>query len=86
MTLPPEESGGTESETYPRYINRTDRRTYSEVKTEVKKDSAGFSVNIDYKRECVSYYTYCYSTGKKEDMCYDKLNKFVTNCGDWSKK
>lgn len=86
LTLPPEGSGETSSGVYPRYINKTDRRTYSEIKTEVKKDSAGFSVSIDYKRECVSYYTYCNSTGNKEDMCYEKLNKFVTNCGNWSEK
>lgn len=51
-----------------------------------EKKSAGFSVSIDYKREYVSYYTYCISTGNKEDMCYEKLNKFVTNCGNWSEK
>lgn len=31
------------------------------------KKSAGFSVSIDYNRECVSYYTYCISTGNKYD-------------------
>ena len=37
LTLPPEESEGASGGVYPRYINKTDRRTYSEIKTQVSK-------------------------------------------------
>ena len=86
LTLPPEESGGSEgSETIPRYKNHTDRTTFSQTKIETRKDSSGFTINIEYKRECVSYYTYCKDGGKK-DICYTSQNREVVICPEWETK
>lgn len=70
---------------YPRYINKTDKNSYKEFKSEVKVDSTGVSVTVQYSRTCTTYYTYCKHTGKKEDICYESLNGMKTDCGDWSK-
>lgn len=85
LTLPPEESGGGTG-AFNGYFNKTDKKTYSDTKIEYKKDSTGVQLRVEYSRDCVSYYTYCEYNGKKDAVCYETLNKFVSNCGDWKEK
>lgn len=76
---------GGDSGEYPRYINKTDKNSYKEFKTEVTVDTAGVKVSIDYSRTCTSYYTFCKHTRKAQDICYGNLNGMATDCGDWTK-
>lgn len=81
LTLPPEESGG--SEQYKGYFNDVKTKNYSESKFEYRKDSTGVEIKVKFTRSCVSYYTYCEHSGKKDDICYGSLNGLVTNCANW---
>lgn len=70
---------------YPKYINKTDKNSYKDFKTDIKTDSTGAQISIQYSRTCTTYYTYCKHTGKEGDMCYKSLNGLVTDCESWSK-
>lgn len=69
---------------YPRYINKTDKNPYKEFKSEVKVDTTGVSVSVQYSRTCTTYNTYCKNTGRENDICYQSLNGMTTDCGKWS--
>lgn len=71
-----------EDREYPRYINKTDKRSRKEQKVEIGKDG----IKYNYSRTCTDYYTYCKHTGKEVDICYESLNGFVTSCQTWGQE
>lgn len=77
--------GSSNNNQYERYKNQTDKTVNKEFKTEIETSDTGVKINVEYKRTCVTYYTYCKSTGKKQDICYSSLNELVTTCDKWTK-
>ena len=73
----------SQSGEFPGYINQTDERSIVERKFETTIDSTGITIQIEYKRTCIIWNTYCKHTGHGADICYERLNKMVTSCGDW---
>ena len=47
---------------YPMYINKTDKNSYKEFKTEIKADSTGAQITIQYSRTCTTSCTKCKAT------------------------
>ena len=77
---------------YPDYINHTDTRNLYDRKVDVQyeKDTMGvvkFSYKTEYKRDCVSYSTYCkYKYNKNHtNYCYENLNGIKYACSGWVK-
>ena len=69
---------------YPRYKNVTDKSSNVERRFETRIDSSGVSIEVEFKRTCTTWNTYCKLTRRDDDICYGELNGIVTDCGSWS--
>ena len=69
------ESGNMSGNERPCYINETEIKTRTEVKTEIKD-----GISVEVTTTCNDVITYCKYTGKEKDICYVDLNGTETTC------